>query len=92
MSTSSLIYKHSRPMGVTTLDAAIPASVGPTTLEHMAAALAPAPRRRIAKKKTATKKKTTKKTATKKKTTAKKTKRCAAGSHKSKTGKSCVKN
>lgn len=41
-STTSLIHKYARaaaPMGVTTLDAAIPQSTGPTTLEAMASAM-----------------------------------------------------
>lgn len=44
MHTRSLIRKYVRaPMGVTTLDAAIPQSTGPTTLEAMASALARPP-------------------------------------------------
>jgi hypothetical protein len=42
-STTSLIHRYARaaaPMGVTTLDAAIPQSTGPTTLEAMASVLA----------------------------------------------------
>lgn len=48
-STTSLIHKYARaaaPMGVTTLDAAIPQSTGPTTLEAMASVLA-RPRRPV---------------------------------------------
>lgn len=51
-STTSLIHRYSRaaaPMGVTTLDAAIPQSTGPTTLEAMASVLA-RPRRSAAVK------------------------------------------
>ena len=49
-STTSLIHRYARaaaPMGVTTLDAAIPQSTGPTTLEAMASVLA-RPRRSAA--------------------------------------------
>ncbi len=49
-STRSLVRTYARaaaPVGVTTLDAAIPQSTGPTTLEAMASALSSRPRPRL---------------------------------------------